>query len=43
MGNGAKNGWWIFRKFFLIFPCKSEEEIGSAGVHPISNRIYHEE
>ncbi|MDX1284105.1 MAG: hypothetical protein R3182_03790, partial [Draconibacterium sp.] len=40
IGNGAKNGWWKWLKFFVKYECKPEEEPGTAEEQPVSNRVY---
>ncbi len=38
-GNVVKNSWWFSQQLFIIFDCQFEEEVGSAGEQPASNRI----
>ena len=38
--NVAKNSWWDLAFNVVNFACKVDEEIGSAGEQPISNRLY---
>ena len=38
-GNVLKNGWWLFDKNWLNFLCQFEEEVGSVGEQPASNKI----